>query len=138
MYASPRIVPPVRSIQIGGQPFLEFIKYVMLCRRINTLVPQRLLRLANIALGELRAHKVAEVSYVALRCCSDNQNFESLDQYVHHPRHFFEALAAGQVGTPYADEGRACVRIPPLRLGQAHWGCCAAYDVLGLRHLIIV
>ncbi len=80
MYASPGIVPPVRSIQIGGQPFLEFIKYVMLCRRINTLVPQRLLRLANIALGELRAHKVAEVSYVALLCCSDNQNFARVSE----------------------------------------------------------
>ncbi len=58
-------------------------------------------------------------------------------QHLQRPAVFL-ARVARQVGTPYADEGRACVRIPPLRQGQAHWGCCAAYDVLGLRHLIIV
>ena len=48
-----------------------------------------------------------------------------------------ELLAAGQVGTQVADVGRACMRIPPLRQGQAALRCCAACDALGLRRVFI-
>ncbi len=77
---------------------------------------QRLLCLANIALGELRAYKVPEVSYVALLCCSDNQNFD-IRPVCAPSAPLFEALATGQVGTLGADTGIAWVRNPPLPQG---------------------
>jgi hypothetical protein len=46
--------------------------------------------------------------------------------------------AAGQVGTPIADAGGACLRIPPLRQARAASPCCAAGDALGLGHWLIV
>ncbi len=33
----------------------------MLCRRVDALVPQRLLRFANVPLGELRVHEAPEI-----------------------------------------------------------------------------
>ncbi len=44
------------SIWIVRQPCFQFIKHVMLRRRIDPLMPQRLLRLTNIRLGELHMH----------------------------------------------------------------------------------
>ncbi len=48
-------------VEIVGQPLLQLIKDVMLGRRINSLMPQRLLCLANITLGELGADETPEV-----------------------------------------------------------------------------
>jgi hypothetical protein len=48
------------------------------------------------------------------------------------------SLAARQVGKQVADVGRAWVRVPPLRQGQAPPACCAPCDALGLRRLLIV
>ncbi len=49
------------SIQIVGQPFFQFVEHVMLGGRVNPFMAECFLRLANIALGELRAHEAADV-----------------------------------------------------------------------------
>ncbi len=49
------------SLQVIRQPFFQLIKHIMLGGGVDPLMPQCLLRLANIPLGELRAHKPPDV-----------------------------------------------------------------------------
>ncbi len=57
----PLVTASVTLPEIVRQPFLQLVKYVVLGRRIDPLMPQRLLCFATIALGELRADKAPEV-----------------------------------------------------------------------------
>ncbi len=69
---------------------------------------------------------------------TDNLTFRRWWGTCNVPMAFFLARAAEQVGTPYADVGRACLCIPPLRHGYAASPSSAACDALGLRHLLSV
>jgi len=61
MVVPTRSTPRRRSIQPIRQPYLEFIEHRVLRGGFQALMPEGLLRLANVALGEFRPHAALEV-----------------------------------------------------------------------------
>ena len=51
----------LRSVEIIREPWLQFVQHVVAGGRVDTLVAEHLLRLANVARGELGADKATEV-----------------------------------------------------------------------------
>ena len=63
----------------------------MLGRRINALMSQRLLRLADIALGELRAHEAADVMQLDSLNLFRSSVLSSVLRHMQHPDYLLRA-----------------------------------------------